>query len=300
MQREAIVLQNGNTAEGATGNGKGAASEAPVTLILPPKKGVGIGWAELWEYRELLYFLTWRDVKVRYKQTVLGASWAILQPLATMVLFTLIFGRLAKMPSDDIPYPLFSFAALVPWTFFSRAVTLASDSIVTNSNLVKKVYFPRLVIPISAVLSGVVDYLLAFVVFLAVLMPYYGLLPVWKALWVLPLTMICFASSLGVGLWFGAMNVQFRDIRYVTPFLMQAWMYLTPIVYPASLLSEPYRTLYGLNPMTGVVEGMRWALCGTKTDPTDAILLSAAVSFVLLLSGLVYFRRLEKSFADVV
>lgn len=262
------------------------------------------GWValqlkELWAYRELLYFLVWRDVKVRYKQTALGVSWAIIQPVFTMVVFSLFFGRLAKMPSDGIPYPLFSYAALVPWTFFSHGLTLASNSLVGSANLIKKVYFPRLAIPIASVTSGTIDFVIAFIVLLG-MMIYYGIVPTLNVIWLPLLLLITFITSLGVSLWLSALNVQFRDVRYMIPFLTQLWLFATPIAYPSSLLSEPWRTLYSLNPMVGVVEGFRWALLGTETAPGPILIVSSLAALALLVGGAFYFRRLEKTFADVV
>ena len=254
---------------------------------------------DLWEYRELLYFLTWRDIKVRYKQTVLGAAWAIIQPFFTMVVFSLFFGKLAGMPSDDIPYPIFSYAALVPWQFFANGLSQSSTSLVASANLIKKVYFPRLVVPVSAVISGGVDFALAFVVLLGMML-FYGTVPTAAVIWLLFLLLLALVTSLGVGLWLTAMNVQFRDVRYAVPFLVQAWMFATPIAYPSSLLDEPWRTLYGVNPMAGVVEGFRWALLRAETAPGPIILVSALVAVGLLVSGAFYFRRMEKTFADVV
>ena len=274
-------------------------SDIPVILIKPSRGWVSLKLRELWEYRELLYFLTWRDIKVRYKQTVLGAAWAIIQPFFIMVVFSLFFGRLAKMPSDGIPYPIFAYAALVPWTFFANGLTQSSNSLVGSANLIKKVYFPRLTMPIAAVLSGVVDFILAFVVLLGMML-YYGILPTINVLWLPLLLLLALVTSLGVGLWLTAMNVQFRDVRYTVPFLTQFWLFATPIAYPSSLLSEPWRTLYGINPMVGVVEGFRWALLGTDTAPGTMIAVSALVAVVMLVGGAFYFRRLEKTFADVV
>ncbi|MGA9349232.1 MAG: ABC transporter permease [Anaerolineae bacterium] len=271
----------------------------PVTIIRPSRGWVPLRFRELWEYRELLYFLTWRDIKVRYKQTVLGAAWAIIQPFFTMVVFSLFFGKLARMPSDDIPYPVFSYAALVPWTFFANGLSQSSTSLVASANLIQKVYFPRLVIPISSVISGAVDFVLAFVVLLGMML-YFGTAPTWNVIWLPLLLLLALVTSLGVGLWLTAMNVQFRDVRYAVPFLVQAWMFATPIAYPSSLLDEPWRTLYGINPMAGVVEGFRWALLGTETAPGPIILVSALVAVGLLISGTYYFRRMERTFADVV
>lgn len=271
----------------------------PHIRIEPTRGFVSLRLRELWEYRELLYFLTWRDVKVRYKQTVLGGAWAILQPLFTMVVFSIFFGRLAKMPSDGVPYPIFSFAALVPWTFFSNALTQSSNSLVGNANLITKVYFPRLVVPLSSVLSGVIDFALAFVVLVAMML-FYGV-TFGPAILFLPLLLLlAFTAALGAGLWLSAMNVQFRDVRYAVPFLTQIWLFATPVAYPSSLLSEPWRTVYGLNPMVGVVEGFRGALLGTAVGSVGMMGLSAVVAVVITVSGAYYFRRTEKKFADIV
>lgn len=262
------------------------------------------GWAlpklrELWEFRELLYFFAWRDIKVRYKQTVMGVLWAIIQPFLTMVIFSLFFGRLARVPSDGLPYPVFTYAALVPWTFFANALAQASNSLVLNANMIKKIYFPRLALPIAAVLAGVLDFVLAFVVLLGIML-YYGLVPTTNIIWLPFFALLALVTSLGVSLWLAAMNVQFRDVHYTIPFLTQAWLFVTPIAYPSSLLPEPWRTVYGLNPMAGVVEGFRWALLGTSTVPAKMIIISALVALTLFISGAFYFRRMEQSFADVL
>jgi lipopolysaccharide transport system permease protein len=271
----------------------------PTLLIEPTKGWVSLRLHDLWEYRELLYFLTWRDIKVRYKQTALGAAWAIIQPFFTMVVFSLFFGKLAKVPSDGIPYPIFTYAALVPWTFFANGLSQSSNSLVGSANLITKVYFPRLVIPFSTVISGVVDFVLAFLV-LIVMMLYYGVVPTVNVLWLPFFLLLALVASLGVGLWLSALNVEYRDVRYVVPFITQFWMFATPIAYPSSLLSEPWRTLYGLNPMVGVVEGFRWALLGTGTRPGPMIAISFAASLVILIGGALYFKRMERNFADVV
>jgi len=277
-----------------------SASPEPLLLIEPSKGWVSLKLGELWKYRELLYFLTWRDIKVRYKQTVIGAAWAILQPVLTMVVFSIFFGGLAKMPSDGVPYPIFSFAALVPWSLFVYGLGNASNSLVGSSNLIKKIYFPRLIIPISSILSGILDFALAFAV-LFILMLGFGIRPTANIIWLPMLLLLVLVTSLGVGLWLSAMNVEFRDIRYVVPFLTQFWMFATPIAYPSSLIqNDVLRTLYGLNPMTGVVEGFRWALLGTDTAPGPIILVSVAAALLLMVSGAYYFRRMEKTFADVV
>ena len=272
----------------------------PVIRIEPSKGWVSLKLSELWEYRELLYFLTWRDIKVRYKQTVLGAAWAIIQPFFTMVVFSVFFGRLAKIPSDGIPYPIFSYAALVPWTFFAHGLTQASNSLVGGSRLIKKVYFPRLAMPIATVLSGVVDFVLAFIVLIGMMLAY-GIVPTVNTLWLPLFLLLALITSLGTGLWFSAMNVQFRDVRYAVPFIAQFWMFATPIAYPSSLIENPLlRTLYGINPMAGVVEGFRWALLGTDTTPGPITIVSCLAALALLVSGAFYFRRMEKTFADVV
>jgi lipopolysaccharide transport system permease protein len=270
-----------------------------VTTIAPSHGWVSLRLREVWEYRELLYFLIWRDVKVRYKQTILGVLWAILQPLSTMVVFSLFFGKLAKMPSDELPYPVFSLAALVPWTFFANALSQSSDSLVGSSSMIKKVYFPRLVVPMSASLAGLIDFTIAFIVLLC-MMAGFGIAPTWNVVWLPAFLVLAYTTSLGVGLWLSALNVQFRDVKHTIPFLTQLWMFATPIAYPSSLLSEPWRTVYGLNPLAGVVEGFRWALLGSGRAPGPMIFLSAAVSACILCSGAFYFRRMEKTFADVV
>lgn len=273
--------------------------ELPTTVIRPRSRWAALGTRELWAYRELVYFLTWRDVKVRYKQTILGVAWAILQPLLTMVVFSLFFGRLAGIPSDDVPYPLFSFAALVPWWFFANAITQSSNSLVSGANLLRKIYFPRLVMPTASVLAGVIDLLVATTV-LFLMMAWYGILPNWTALWLPLLFLLELATALGAGFWLSALNVQFRDVRYAVPFLVQLWMFATPIAYPSSIVPESWRGLYALNPMVGVIEGSRWALLGTETAPGPMVLVSAFAALALLISGALYFRRTERMFADIV
>ena len=277
--------------------------DAPVQLLhqrIEPTNGfVSLKIGELWAYRELLYFLIWRDVKVRYKQTALGVAWAVIQPVMTMVVFSVFFGKLAKMPSDGVPYPIFAFTALVPWTLFSNGLTLGTNSLVGSSHLIKKVYFPRLIIPTATVLAGVVDFLVALGV-LIILMAIYGIAPTLNTLWLPALLILTLISSLGVSLWLSALNVGYRDVKYVIPFLTQIWMFATPIAYSSSLLKETWRTVYGINPMVGVVEGFRWALLGTDTKPGFMIVVSALAAGLLLLSGALYFRRMEKTFADIV
>lgn len=273
--------------------------ERVVVRVEPSRGWVPLRLRELWQYRGLLYFFTWRDIKVRYKQTALGAVWAIIQPFFTMVVFSLFFGKLARIPSDGIPYSLFCFTALIPWTFFANGMNQSSNSLVNNANLISKVYFPRLVMPIAAVLGGGVDFIPAFTVLLG-MMFYYGLTPSLTALWLPMFLLLALTTSLGVGLWLSAMNLQFRDVRHGMPFITQFWLLATPIAYPSSLLSEPWRTLYGINPMVGVVEGFRWALLGTNTAPGPITIVSALAALVLLVSGAFYFRRMERTFADVV
>jgi lipopolysaccharide transport system permease protein len=262
------------------------------------------GWAtlklkELWDYRELLYFLVWRDVKVRYKQAALGAAWAILQPLLTMLIFSVIFGMFAKVPSDGTPYPLFAFVALVPWNFFATSLGQSSNSVVGSANLITKVYFPRLAIPLASVLAGLVDFALSFIVLLG-MMVYYHHAPTIHVLWLPLFILLGLAAAVGMGFWLSAMNVKYRDVRYVVPFLVQFWMYASPIIYPSSMIPARYRTLYALNPIVGVVDGFRWALLGTKTAPGPMLAVSSAATLVFLVGGALYFRRMEAEFADIV
>jgi len=269
-------------------------------LVIQPTSGwVPLNLGDLWEYRELLYFLIWRDIKVRYKQTVLGMAWAVIQPLFMMVIFTIFFGRLAKVPSDGLPYPIFAYTALLPWQLFARALTDASTSLVVNERLITKVYFPRLLVPASAVLASLVDFGIAFVLLLG-MMIFYAIAPT-GAVWTLPLfILLALMSALGVGFWLSALNAQFRDVRYTLPFLTQFWFFATPVVYPASLVPERWRLLYGLNPMTGVVEGFRWALLGKGGGIEPMLAVSVIVILVTFIGGLYYFRRMERTLADVV
>jgi lipopolysaccharide transport system permease protein len=293
------TLIESKTKTGGRADTEGSEQSNQVHRIEPSRGWVSLRLSELWEYRELLYFLVWRDIKVRYKQTVLGALWAIIQPLLTMLVFSLFFGKLAKVPSDNIPYPIFCYTALVPWTFFANGLAQSSNSLVGSSNLITKVYFPRLTIPIATVLSGIVDFLLAFAVLL-VMMFFYGVTPSLKVIWLPFFLLLALTISLGVGLWLSALNVLFRDVRYVVPFITQFWMLATPIAYPSSLLREPWRTIYGLNPMAGVVEGFRWALLGVSSSPRPMLIVSSVAAFLILIGGAFYFRRMEKTFADVV
>jgi len=271
-----------------------------VTTVRPSRGWLGVNLKELWRYRELIYFLIWRDVKVSYKQTLLGAAWAILKPFFSMVIFSVIFGTLAKIPTDEVPPPLFYYAGLLPWIFFQDGISKASTSLVTGRNLITKVYFPRLAIPISSVIAGLVDFLLAFIVLIG-MMIYYGYQPT-TAVWTLPLFMLlALITALGGGLWLAALNVAYRDIGYVTPFLVQAWLYASPVVYSATLITGNYwQLIYGLNPMAGVVQGFRWAILGVGQPPSSFLAASVGVALTLLISGALYFRRMERTFADVV
>ena len=275
------------------------AADFPLVMIEPSRGWIHVNLPELWHYRELVFFLVWRDVKVRYKQTVLGALWAILQPVVTMLVFSLFFGRLAKMPSDGVPYPIFAYTALVPWTLFATGLTQSANSLVSGANLLRKVYFPRLVMPIASVLAGAVDFALAFSV-LVTMMYLYGFAPSSAILLIPLLVLLAITTSLGAGLWLAAFNVRFRDVRYIIPFLVEIWLLATPIAYPSSLLPERWRPLYALNPMVGVVEGFRWALLGASTQPGPMILVSSVAALLLLISGVFVFRRLERNLADVV
>lgn len=274
-------------------------SERPVIVVRPRRRRLSIDLAGVWAYRELLWILAARDVKVRYKQTVLGAAWAILQPLLTMIVFSLVFGRLAGIPSDGVPYPLFSFCALLPWQLFATSLTQSGNSLVGNQNLITKVYFPRLLIPLSAMISPLVDFAIAFVVLVG-LMFWYGHLPAAAAL-ALPLYLVlALLTALAAGLWLSALNVEYRDIRYIIPFLIQFWMFVTPIAYPSSLVPDRWRWVIALNPMTGVVDGFRWCLLGTPAPSGSLLAVSVAAVVVLLLGGLSYFGSMERTFADLV
>jgi lipopolysaccharide transport system permease protein len=275
--------------------------QAPVatTIIQPRKAFWDLELNSLWEYRELLYFLVWRDVKVRYKQTALGVAWAVLQPLMATLVFSVFFGRLARMPSDGVPYPVFAYVALVPWQFFANALTASSNSLVASQNLIKKVYFPRLVIPIGSVLAGLVDFCFSFVVLIG-MMIYYGITPKASILLFPVYLLLAVFTALAAGLWLSALNVQFRDVRYTVAFMTQVWLFATPVVYPISLVPAKWRALYGLNPMAGVVDGFRYSLLGKVAAPGPIIWVSAGAVAALLLGGLLYFRRMESTFADVV
>jgi lipopolysaccharide transport system permease protein len=279
---------------------RAAASESAtrLTTITPSSGWAPLRLGELWEYRELVFFLVWRDVKVRYKQTALGVAWAVVQPLSAMLVFSLFFGRLARIPSDGLPYPVFALAGLVPWTFFAFGLNEAANSLVGSRHLITKVYFPRLAIPLAPVLAGLVDFAIGLVLLLVV-MAWYGIAPGVRALPILPLMVLAFMTSLGVGFWLAALNVQYRDVRYLLPSLTQLWLFATPIAYPSSLLSSPWHTFYGLNPMAGAIDGFRWALLGTAVHG-PMIAVSFTTALALLAGGMIYFRRMERVFADVV
>jgi lipopolysaccharide transport system permease protein len=289
LPREAMSLETASLAQVAL----------PHVAIRPARGWTSLDLRELWRYRELLAFLIWRDVKVRYKQTALGAAWAILQPVFSMVVFSLFFGRLAKVPSDGVPYPVFAYCALLPWQLFAYALAESSNSVVANERLITKIYFPRLVIPIAGVLAGLVDFAIAFSV-LIVLMLHYGIAPTWTIATLPLFVLLAILSALAVGLWFSALNVQYRDVRYTVGFLTQIWLFLSPVAYPSSLVPERWRPLYGLNPMAGVVEGFRWALLGKTPAPGAMLAVSVMMVLLLLVGGLFYFRRMETSFADVI
>lgn len=275
-------------------------SDIPPVILKPPRGWAAINFRDLWLYRELIFFMTWRDLKVRYKQTLLGASWAILQPFLTMVVFSIFFGGLAQIPSDGVPYPIFSYTGLLPWYLFSKALQDASRSLVQNRHMITKVYFPRVILPLSSTLAGVVDFAIAFLVLLA-MMFFYQMTPTSNVWTILLFLILALTTALGVGLWLSALNVLYRDVGYIMPFLTQFWLFITPIAYPASMVPEKWRTIYALNPMTGVVEGFRWAILGTQTQaPTDLFLTSSLIAILTLISGLFYFRRMERLFADMI
>ncbi len=274
----------------------------PATVYIKPTKGLAaLNLRDLWRYRELIYFMIWRDVKVRYKQTLLGAAWAIIQPVLTMIVFTFLFGRIAKLPTDgDIPYPIFSYTALLPWGLFVAALNQASRSLTSNQNMVTKIYFPRLVLPLSSILSGLVDFVIAFVILIG-LMIYYQAAPSIHVIWALPFfLLLTIITALGVALWLSAINVQYRDVNYALPFMTQFWLFVTPVAYSSNLISDKWQLIYSLNPMAGVVNGFRWALLGVGNGPDTGLWVSIGVALILLVSGLFYFRNMEKTFADTI
>jgi lipopolysaccharide transport system permease protein len=271
----------------------------PVIYLKPTKGWIPVDFNELWRYRELIYFLTWRDIKVRYKQAVLGIAWALLQPLLTVLIFTVVFGILLQTPSQGLPYPLFAISALLPWQLFANALQRSSISLVGNANLITKIYFPRLAIPLSSVMAALVDFGVSFFVLIG-MMVYYRYMPGWNILWLPVIILFALLTALAVGLWLSAINVQYRDVQHMVPFIVQVWMYASPIVYPIEIIPEGiWRTLYGLNPMVGVIQSYRWALLGGD-QPDATMLISIVVVIILLVSGVYYFRRMEKTFADIV
>jgi len=270
-----------------------------VQIIRPRQNWWDIDLRELWAYRELLYFFVWRDIKVRYKQTVIGAAWAILQPFMTMVVFSLFFGKLAKMPSHGLPYPVFYYSALLPWMYFAGALQNATNTIIEHQRVITKVYFPRIILPLAAVLSGLVDFGIAFIILIGMML-FYGILPTLAVLWLPFLMLLAVATAFGIGLWLSALNAIYRDVRYAVPFLIQFWMFASPVAYPSSLVPERWQWLYGLNPMAGVIEGFRWALTGQGQPPQSLFAVSVLAVFLVLLGGLIYFRRMEGIIADLV
>ncbi|MBC8446805.1 MAG: ABC transporter permease [Chloroflexi bacterium] len=277
---------------------------SPPTVVIEPTRGwVSLQWRAVWEYRELLYFLVWRDIKVRYKQTVLGVVWIVLQPVVSIVVFSLLFGGLLKVPSGDVPYPIFAYAALLPWNYFASSLSRSSTSVVGSAHLITKVYFPRLVIPIAGVFSGLVDFAIAFLVLIG-LMVYYGVAPTMAVVWLPLFLLLTMLTALGFGLWLSALNVRFRDVQYIIPYLIQVWMYLTPVIYGSTLIPERFRFLLGLNPMTGVVEGFRWALLGKQLADAQApgllFVISIAITLLVLVSGTIFFQHTEDTFADII
>jgi homopolymeric O-antigen transport system permease protein len=272
----------------------------PEVIHIRPSTGLtALNLGDLWLYRELIFFMIWRDIKVRYKQTLLGAAWAVIQPVLTMLVFNFVFGTVAKVPTEGVPYPIFSYTALLPWGLFTAALNTASRSLTANQNMITKIYFPRLVLPLASVLGGLVDFAIAFLV-LIVLMIYYHVAPT-VAIWTLPLfLLLTLVTALGVALWLSAINVQYRDVNYVLPFLTQFWLFLTPVAYSAKVISAKWQLVYSLNPMAGVVNGFRWALLGTETGPGPSMAISAAIAVIVLVSGLFYFRSMERTFADTI
>ena len=294
----AILASLSDNPQSSTGNGRNPPSEQPLVSIRAGGKWAAIDVNSLWAYRELLYFLTWRDVKVRYKQTALGAAWAIIQPLFTMIIFSIFFGKLAGMPSDGIPYPLFAYAGLLPWTFFSNAVNSSGNSLVGSANLITKVYFPRMIIPGAAVAAGLIDLLVAFVI-LIVLMVYYQVGVTVHILMLPVLIVLTTLLAIGVGMWMSALNVKYRDIRYALPFAIQLWMFATPIIYPLSLVPEHWRWLLKINPLSGIIEGYRSSFFGRPFD-WQSLSISALITLVVLVYAAYDFRRMERTFADIV
>jgi lipopolysaccharide transport system permease protein len=274
-------------------------SKVKSTVIRPASPWPSINFRELWDYRELLLILSWRDVSVRYKQSAVGIGWAILQPLLMMIIFTIVFGKFAKLPSEGVPYPIYTFCALLPWNYFARSLTDSSSSLVGSSHLVTKVYFPRLVLPLSKIFAGLIDFAIGFVILLG-MMAWYGVTPTVGILFLPVFLLVAMLASLGVGLWLTAINVKYRDVAFVVPFLVQFWMYASPVAYSATIVPERYQWIYGLNPMVGVIEGFRWAMLGTEMPRPEIILISLTGILVILVGGLFYFRHMEKTFADII
>ncbi len=273
--------------------------EPPIVRIEAHRRWLALDLGELWAYIDLVYFFIWRDIKVRYKQTVIGAAWAILQPVLTMLVFSLFFGKLAKIPSQGLPYPIFYYSALLPWMYFATAMQSATNVVVEQQRMITKIYFPRVVLPIASVMAGLVDFAISFTVLLA-LMAYYRMAPTRAVIWLPLFTLLAVLTALGVGLWLSALNAMYRDVRYVVPFLVQFWMFASPVAYPSSLVPAKWRWLYGLNPMAGVIEGFRWALTGHGQPPSILLFASSIAVVLLVLSGLVYYHAVEGTIADVV
>ena len=273
----------------------------PTTIYIRPANGLAaLNLRDLWTYRELIYFMVWRDLKVRYKQTLLGAAWAVIQPLMTMLVFNFLFNNVAKLPSDNIPYPIFSYTALLPWGLFSTALNNASRSLTSNHNMITKIYFPKLILPMASVLAGLVDFAIAFVILIG-MMIFYHVTPSLTALWAVPVfLLLSVITALGVALWLAAINVQYRDVGYALPFITQFWMFITPVAYSSSVISEKWQIVYALNPMAGVVNGFRWALLGSGNPPDVLVAISTVIALIVLFTGLIYFRNMERTFADTI
>jgi lipopolysaccharide transport system permease protein len=282
-----------------TGESRGDSQAIPVFEIRPTTGWFSLDLGELWAYRELAYFLAWREIKVRYKQTAIGVAWAVLQPLAMMLVFTVFFGRLASMPSEGIPYPLFAFAALLPWQLFSRTITESTNSLVADQRLITRVYFPRIIIPLATTVSGMVDFAIS-AGLLMVLMFFYGVVPGVEVIWLPAFILLMIVAALGVGFWLSALNVEYRDVKHALPFINQFWLFVTPVVYPSSLVPERWQVLYGLNPMVGVIEGFRWALLGVGKGPSPMLIVSAVIAVALFVSGIIWFHRREQTFVDTL
>jgi len=277
------------------------ARSEPTTVYIRPANGLAaLNLRDLWTYRELIYFMIWRDLKVRYKQTLLGAAWAVIQPLMTMLVFNFLFNNVAKLPTDGIPYPIFSFTALLPWGLFTTALNNASRSLTSNTNMITKVYFPKLILPMASVLAGLVDFAIAFVILIG-MMIYFHFTPSWTALWAVPVfLLLSIITALGVALWLAAINVQYRDVGYALPFITQFWMFITPVAYSSKVISEKWQVVYALNPMAGVVNGFRWALLGSGNPPDMLVAISTVIALIVLVTGLIYFRNMERTFADTI